>query len=74
MWSRDADPVALIEAVDEVWTMTSLLGFEALLAGQAGHLPRRAVLRRLGPDHAISARCLPAATARPGWPGWPMPR
>ncbi|MCG6901978.1 MAG: capsular polysaccharide biosynthesis protein [Rhodobacter sp.] len=26
-----ADPVALIEACDEVWTMTSLLGFEALL-------------------------------------------
>ncbi|MFV2033981.1 MAG: capsular polysaccharide biosynthesis protein, partial [Halocynthiibacter sp.] len=26
-----ADPVALIEAVGEVWTMTSLLGFEALL-------------------------------------------
>lgn len=29
----DADPVALIEAVDEVWTMTSLLGFEALIRG-----------------------------------------
>ncbi|MDJ0824263.1 MAG: capsular polysaccharide biosynthesis protein [Rhodobacter sp.] len=28
-----ADPVALIEACDEVWTMTSLLGFEALLRG-----------------------------------------
>ncbi len=27
----DADPIAAIEAVDEVWTMTSLLGFEALL-------------------------------------------
>ncbi|MCP5037888.1 MAG: capsular polysaccharide biosynthesis protein, partial [Rhodobacteraceae bacterium] len=26
-----ADPLALIDAVDEVWTMTSLLGFEALL-------------------------------------------
>ncbi len=26
-----ADPVALIEACDAVWTMTSLLGFEALL-------------------------------------------
>ena len=25
------DPIAAIEAVDEVWTMTSLLGFEALL-------------------------------------------
>ncbi len=31
----DADPVALIEACDEVWTMTSLLGFEALIRGKA---------------------------------------
>ena len=30
----NADPVALIGAVDEVWTMTSLLGFEALLRGK----------------------------------------
>ena len=30
-----SDPIALIEAVDEVWTMTSLLGFEALLRGRA---------------------------------------
>ncbi len=29
-----ADPVALIEAADQVWTMTSLLGFEALLRGK----------------------------------------
>lgn len=29
-----SNPVALIEAVDEVWTMTSLLGFEALLRGK----------------------------------------
>ena len=28
------DPIAAIEAVDEVWTMTSLLGFEALLRGK----------------------------------------
>lgn len=28
------DPVAALEAVDEVWTMTSLLGFEALLRGK----------------------------------------
>ena len=28
-----ADPVALLAHVDEVWTMTSLLGFEALLRG-----------------------------------------
>ncbi len=32
---RNADPVALIEACQEVWTMTSLLGFEALLRGKA---------------------------------------
>jgi len=29
------DAVSLIDAVDEVWTMTSLLGFEALLRGKA---------------------------------------
>lgn len=29
-----ADPAALITACDEVWTMTSLLGFEALLRGK----------------------------------------
>ncbi|WP_415184714.1 capsular polysaccharide biosynthesis protein [Phaeovulum sp.] len=29
-----ADPVAQIDAVDEVWTMTSLLGFEALVRGK----------------------------------------
>lgn len=29
-----ADPAALIEAVDEVWTMTSAMGFEALLRGK----------------------------------------
>lgn len=29
-----ADPVALIAACDEVWTMTSLLGFEALIRGK----------------------------------------
>jgi capsular polysaccharide export protein len=28
-----SDPVTLIEAVDEVWTITSTLGFEALLRG-----------------------------------------
>lgn len=31
--AQNADPVALIEAVDEVWTITSTLGFEALLRG-----------------------------------------
>ncbi len=29
-----ADPVDLIEGCDEVWTMTSLMGFEALLRGK----------------------------------------
>ncbi len=32
--AEDADPVALIAACDAVWTMTSLLGFEALLRGK----------------------------------------
>ncbi len=31
---EDGDPVALMDAVDEVWTMTSLLGFEALIRGK----------------------------------------
>lgn len=31
--AENADPLALLDAVDEVWTMTSLLGFEALLRG-----------------------------------------
>mgnify|MGYP006179963545 CR=1 FL=1 len=32
--ARKADPVALIDGCDAVWTMTSLLGFEALLRGK----------------------------------------
>jgi len=32
--AHQADPLALIAASDEVWTMTSLLGFEALLRGK----------------------------------------
>lgn len=32
--AEGADPVALIAACDGVWTMTSLLGFEALLRGK----------------------------------------
>lgn len=32
--AQNADPIALIGAVDEVWTLTSLLGFEALLRGK----------------------------------------
>ena len=31
---RKANPIDVIDAVDEVWTMTSLLGFEALLRGK----------------------------------------
>ena len=30
-----ADPIALLDLVDAVWTMTSLLGFEALIRGKA---------------------------------------
>ncbi|MGR3320798.1 MAG: capsular polysaccharide biosynthesis protein [Pseudooceanicola sp.] len=30
----EADPAALLDVVDEVWTMTSLMGFEALLRGR----------------------------------------
>lgn len=30
-----ADPAALLDVVEEVWTITSLLGFEALLRGRA---------------------------------------
>ncbi|MDR0810622.1 MAG: capsular polysaccharide biosynthesis protein, partial [Gemmobacter sp.] len=32
--AHHADPVTLISRCDEVWTMTSLLGFEALLRGK----------------------------------------
>jgi capsular polysaccharide export protein len=32
---QNVDPIGAIDAVDEVWTMTSLLGFEALLRGKA---------------------------------------
>jgi capsular polysaccharide export protein len=31
---QNANPIDVIDAVDEVWTMTSLLGFEALLRGK----------------------------------------
>ncbi len=31
--ANHADPVSLLSEVDEVWTMTSLLGFEALIRG-----------------------------------------
>ena len=29
----ETDPIALIETAGEIWTMTSLLGFEALIRG-----------------------------------------
>ncbi|MGP3698633.1 capsular polysaccharide biosynthesis protein [Rhodobacter sp. NSM] len=32
--AREADPLRLIDACDEVWTVTSLLGFEALIRGK----------------------------------------
>lgn len=34
MTLRQADPIALIAACDEVWTITSTLGFEAVLRGK----------------------------------------
>jgi len=33
--ARDTDPTRLIDACDHIWTMTSLLGFEALLRGKS---------------------------------------
>ncbi|RUS58578.1 capsular polysaccharide biosynthesis protein [Pseudorhodobacter sp. E13] len=33
--ARKADPAALLDAADAVWTMTSLMGFEALLRGKS---------------------------------------
>ncbi len=62
--ARHADPLALIEACDEVWTMTSLLGFEALLRGKPVTCLGAPVLRRLGPDAAIWARCPTGAETR----------
>lgn len=35
MVAHNASPITLIAACDEIWTMTSLLGFEALLRGKA---------------------------------------
>ena len=32
--ATNTDPIGLLDTVDEVWTMTSLLGFEALLRGK----------------------------------------
>jgi capsular polysaccharide export protein len=32
--AHEADPIALIDACDAVWTMTSLIGFEALMRGK----------------------------------------
>jgi capsular polysaccharide export protein len=32
--AAQSDPIALLDTVDEVWTMTSLLGFEALIRGK----------------------------------------
>ncbi len=44
--------------------MTSLLGFEALAARPAGHLPRHALLCGLGPDARPCPRSRTGATAR----------
>lgn len=32
--ATNTDPIALLDQIDEVWTMTSLIGFEALLRGK----------------------------------------
>jgi len=45
----ETNPILALLAVDAVWTMTSLLGFEALLHWKGRHLHRHAVLRGLGP-------------------------
>lgn len=66
-----ADPIALIGQVDEVWTMTSLLGFEALLRGKpvtclgAPFYAGWGLTRDLGP---VPARRLHATD------GHPLPR
>lgn len=65
--ARAADPVALIEAADELWTITSTMGFEALLRGLpvttlgAPFYAGWGLTRDLGP---VPAR----RTARPGLP------
>ncbi|WP_424970980.1 capsular polysaccharide biosynthesis protein [Dinoroseobacter sp. S76] len=33
--AREADPIACVMAADEVWTLSSLLGFEALIRGRS---------------------------------------
>lgn len=69
--ARQSDPIALIEACDEVWTMTSLLGFEALLRGKpvtclgAPFYAGWGLTRDLGP---VPARRMRAAD------GHPLPR
>jgi capsular polysaccharide export protein len=35
---EDTDSAALLPHIDAVWTLTSLLGFEALMRGHGGHL------------------------------------
>ena len=62
------DPAAVLPRVDEVWTMTSLLGFEALLRGVkvvtlgAPFYAGWGLTRHLGPD-------LPRRRARPALEG-----
>jgi capsular polysaccharide export protein len=69
-----ADPVALIEAADQVWTMTSLLGFEALLRGKqvtclgAPFYAGWGLTTDLGPV----PMAIPCPARRSG--NWPMPR
>ncbi|MFD1809381.1 hypothetical protein ACFSHQ_18660 [Gemmobacter lanyuensis] len=70
--ARNADPIRLIEACDEVWTMTSLLGFEALLRDKPVTCTG-APLRGLGADPR-SGRPARASPPRARWPCPAPPR
>lgn len=75
--ARHADPVALIDTCDEVWTMTSLLGFEALLRGKpvttlgAPFYAGWGLTRDLGPVPERRLR-LPDGSHRPRIPLWQL--
>ena len=59
-----ADPVAILAHVDEVWTMTSLLGFEALLRGVAVTCLGRPFYAGWGLTRDLGG-AMPRRTARP---------
>ncbi len=69
---RDGSTAALLAVVDELHTMTSLAGFEALLRGRGVDRVRAAVLCRLGADDRPGAdRSRPPA--EPGGTGGRRP-